>query len=341
MGSLLNTSGAIIKCFSSDPSLSWLAFLGQTLSAMAMPFLLEVPPRLAAIWFPSTEVSTATAIGVFGNQLGVAIGFVIPPLLVPGPVDVFFSNGSYPSDWSDIDRYPDQAPEAIEVVSEQIGILSITFAVMCSVSLLSIIFFFKNEPLHPPSVAESNRRIEEANETDSPAKVYFASLKALMSNRSYVLLVISYGLNGGCYYALSTLLNQIIKPSLLNLNFTSAELDAKIGSMGNRVHKLKTTFVFNYSCIFLLNISDQLVFYFVYDVTNVLIYFWISNVNIELSSKRSNAELRPKLRTVVKKGEQRHLAKAEFFDKKFVKFRFCQISKIFILVEFFRQIFYL
>lgn len=41
-----------------------------------------LPPRLAAVWFGPKEVSTACALGVFGNQLGIAIGFLLPPMIV-------------------------------------------------------------------------------------------------------------------------------------------------------------------------------------------------------------------------------------------------------------------
>lgn len=33
-------------------------------------FVLSVPPQLAAVWFGANEASTATAIGVLGNQVG-------------------------------------------------------------------------------------------------------------------------------------------------------------------------------------------------------------------------------------------------------------------------------
>ena len=39
----------------------------------------------AAIWFGSRELAMATAMGVFGNQLGVGLGFLVPPQLVPDP----------------------------------------------------------------------------------------------------------------------------------------------------------------------------------------------------------------------------------------------------------------
>lgn len=51
-------------------------------------FILGIPPRLAALWFGPEQVSTACAAGVFGNQLGIALGFVLPPWLVhEGPKD--------------------------------------------------------------------------------------------------------------------------------------------------------------------------------------------------------------------------------------------------------------
>ena len=67
--------------------------------------------------------------------------------------------------------------------------------------------------------------------TISPVTIFFRDLKDLMVDKSFLLLMISYGLNGGCYYALSPLLSQIIKPSLMKLDYTSAELDVKIGTM--------------------------------------------------------------------------------------------------------------
>jgi FLVCR family feline leukemia virus subgroup C receptor-related protein len=46
-------------------------------------FILGVPPRLAAVWFGPAQVSTACSMGVFGNQLGIALGFLLPPIIVP------------------------------------------------------------------------------------------------------------------------------------------------------------------------------------------------------------------------------------------------------------------
>ena len=45
---------------------------------------------------------------------------------------------------------------------------------------------------------------------DSESDDYAGSIKRLMSNPAYVLLLVTYGLNVGVFYAISTLLNTVI-----------------------------------------------------------------------------------------------------------------------------------
>lgn len=52
----------------------WLTFLAQTVVGSSQVFILGIPAKLAAVWFGPEQVSTACASGVFGNQLGIAIG---------------------------------------------------------------------------------------------------------------------------------------------------------------------------------------------------------------------------------------------------------------------------
>lgn len=42
---------------------------GQTVVATSQIFILGIPAQLAATWFPPDQTSTATSIGVFGNQV--------------------------------------------------------------------------------------------------------------------------------------------------------------------------------------------------------------------------------------------------------------------------------
>ena len=50
--------------------------------------MLPLPGRLAAKWFGSDELSTATSLGLFGPQLGVSVSFLLPPIVVKNHVNV-------------------------------------------------------------------------------------------------------------------------------------------------------------------------------------------------------------------------------------------------------------
>ena len=71
-GAAVMTLGAWVKVLSASPDRFYLAFVGQTLVGTAQIFILGIPARLAAVWFPARQVSTACALGVFGNQVGCA-----------------------------------------------------------------------------------------------------------------------------------------------------------------------------------------------------------------------------------------------------------------------------
>lgn len=82
IGVLGTTLGTWIKVFSVRPDLFWVTFLGQTVVFVSQIFILSLPPKVASVWFAEDEVSRACGIGVFGQQFGTALGFIIPPMLV-------------------------------------------------------------------------------------------------------------------------------------------------------------------------------------------------------------------------------------------------------------------
>lgn len=69
IGSFLNALGAWLKCAAVHPDRFALVVFAQTICAVAQVFILGLPTLLAAVWFGPNEVSTATAVGVFGNQV--------------------------------------------------------------------------------------------------------------------------------------------------------------------------------------------------------------------------------------------------------------------------------
>lgn len=71
LATFLNALGAWIKCAAVSPDRFFVLMFGQTVCAIAQIFILGIPARLAAVWFGPNEVSTATAMGVFGNQVSI------------------------------------------------------------------------------------------------------------------------------------------------------------------------------------------------------------------------------------------------------------------------------
>jgi FLVCR family feline leukemia virus subgroup C receptor-related protein len=79
----------------------------------------------------------------------------------------------------------------------------------CTLIHISFIFSaFKNQPLTPPSRAQE--MIRQGAEDPESSIDFVASIKRLMSNKGYVLLLITYGMNVGVFYAMATLLNTVI-----------------------------------------------------------------------------------------------------------------------------------
>nr|XP_045757767.1 feline leukemia virus subgroup C receptor-related protein 2 [Mirounga angustirostris] len=112
--------------------------------------------------------------------LGIAIGFLVPPVLVPN----------------------------IEDRDKLAYHISIMFHIIASVATLLfilVIIVFKEKPKHSPSRAQSL-----SYALASPDASYLSSIVRIFKNLNFVLLVITYGLNAGVFYALSTLLNRMV-----------------------------------------------------------------------------------------------------------------------------------
>ncbi|GAB1600202.1 feline leukemia virus subgroup C receptor-related protein 2-like isoform X1 [Argonauta hians] len=180
IGTLLNCTGAWLKCISASPDRFWLLMVAQTICGIAQIFVLEVPPRLAAVWFGPNEVSTATSMGVFGNQVGVAIGFLVPPVIIT-------DSGN------------------IEEIGQDLSNMFYGTAGVTTALFLLCLVGFQKEPPEPPSRAQM-LALQAGLGTDN----YMVSLFRLLKNHSYTLLMVTYGMNTGSYYAISTLLNTVV-----------------------------------------------------------------------------------------------------------------------------------
>ncbi|XP_047356936.1 feline leukemia virus subgroup C receptor-related protein 2 isoform X1 [Vespa velutina] len=249
VGAVGTALGAWIKVFSVSPDLFWLTFIGHTLVAVSQTFVLSVPARLAAVWFGPDQVSSACSIGVFGNQLGIAIGFLFPPILVPNSDD-------------------------IAVVAHGLQIMFYIVAALTSIILVLIFLFFKAQPPLPPSPAQAVQR-----ENDTPED-FIQSIKRLFTNVGYLLLLLSYGINVGIFYAISTLLNQIILEYFPGHETDAGRIGLTIvcaGMLGSvicgialdKTHKFKETTLGIYFFSFL----GMIVFTFTLDIGRIYVVY--------------------------------------------------------------------
>lgn len=257
LGTLGTALGSLIKwTLGGAPGMNsfWCMMLGQTIVALSQLYIISIPPLLAAVWFPDNQVSTATGIGVFGNQLGIALGFIVPPLVV-----------------RDAD-----SPH----VGEDLNALArLVFWVSLLISLASIAFLEDKPPKPPGSAslraqqgAKSDAKTAETSLSESsstqgqlqlqdvgPAVPTYASIRALCRDKDFVYLILSYGINVGVFYAVSTVLNQMVAarwPQLVELAGKMGLLIVVSGMAGSvicgqlldRTHSYKLIIVLIYMC---------------------------------------------------------------------------------------------
>uniref|UniRef100_A0A672PTU0 Feline leukemia virus subgroup C receptor-related protein 1-like n=1 Tax=Sinocyclocheilus grahami TaxID=75366 RepID=A0A672PTU0_SINGR len=181
LGAGLNALGAWVKCASVGPGLFWVTMTAQIICSVAQVFILGLPSRIASVWFGPREVSTACAAAVLGNQLGVAIGFLLPPVLVPNTAD------------------------NKELMGHNISIMFYGTAGISTLLFFLTVFVIKDRPALPPSKAQAVLSTGPAEDYS-----YKKSIINLFKNKPFILLLISYGIMTGSFYSVSTLLNQMI-----------------------------------------------------------------------------------------------------------------------------------
>ncbi|XP_077265379.1 choline/ethanolamine transporter flvcr2a isoform X1 [Temnothorax americanus] len=262
IGAFGTAIGSWIKVFSIAPDRFWVTFVGQTVVAISQTCILSIPARLAAVWFGDNEVSRACGIGVFGNQLGIAIGFLFPPMLVPN------------KEICDIERGLQR--------------MFYTVAAFTSFVLILILLLFKSAPPLPPSSAQAVQR--EKSESSREVKTFFESIRRLFLNRGYLLLLISYGINVGTFYAISTLLNRLVIKQFpdseedagrIGLTIVCAGMVGSIacGILLDKTHKFWWTTVGVYICslvgmiIFTFTLDKNVGIYAIYITAGILGFF--------------------------------------------------------------------
>ena len=100
---------------------------GTVMVGVAQPFFQCTPPMLSALWFPSSERATSTAVALNFNQIGIATAFLV--------------GGAMAVDVSGLSQY--------------FGLI----AVLCSVVAVGTVVQFQDEPPIPPSTSELEKKL--------------------------------------------------------------------------------------------------------------------------------------------------------------------------------------
>ncbi|KPP66684.1 feline leukemia virus subgroup C receptor-related protein 1-like [Scleropages formosus] len=252
LGSGLTCVGAWLKCASVGPHLFWVTMAAQVICSVGQVFILGLPSRIASVWFGPKEVSTACAMAVLGNQMGVAIGFLLPPLLVPN------------------------TPHDKELMGRNISVMFYGTAAVSTLLFLLTTFVIKDRPPQPPSISQ-------AVLPDGPLEDYSykQSIVNLFKNKAFVLLFISYGVITGSFYSVSTLLNQMILSHYEGQEVNAGRIGLTLvvaGMVGSIICGLWLDYTKTYKMttliVYILSFIGMLVFTFTLDLGNIYVVFF-------------------------------------------------------------------
>ncbi|XP_004387587.1 heme transporter FLVCR1 isoform X1 [Trichechus manatus latirostris] len=251
LGSGLNCLGAWVKCGSVQQHLFWVTMLGQCLCSVAQVFILGLPSRIASVWFGPKEVSTACATAVLGNQLGTAVGFLLPPLLVPN------------------------TQKNTHLLAHNISTMFYGTSAISTLLFILTIIAFKEKPQYPPSQAQAALQ-------DSPPEDYSykKSIRNLFKNVPFVLLLITYGIMTGAFYSVSTLLNQMILTHYEGEEVNAGRIGLTLvvaGMVGSIICGLWLDYTKTYKqttlIVYILSFVGMVVFTFTLDLGHLIIVF--------------------------------------------------------------------
>jgi len=181
-GCWLKWAGALM----SNPAAGFaLVLAGQALGALGQPAILNVPARVAADWFPSSERDLATVVLTMANVVGQMVASLAAPRMVTQ------SDGS-------------QLP----------AVLLYTGAIPNTVLVVLTAVLYSERPPQPPSASVAAQWAERDAIASNPGSAASATLrtlttmwgdtKRLMTNRAFVFLCASFSAATGMSWTLLT-----------------------------------------------------------------------------------------------------------------------------------------
>ena len=188
----------------------WLLHAGQIVNALAAPLLLACPSKLSVMWFADSERSLATALATISNGFGIGLAYLIFPIVFAG------QSGAEGSANDVLEAAESNMPVLLRVTA---GIAAAPFVLAC--------LYFPDHPTSFPSSTAAHRHYNPSMASLAPQAISFSSgLWRTLFTPSFVLLILSTGINTGVYSVWSTTL-----PSTLSNTSFSLQQSASLVSV--------------------------------------------------------------------------------------------------------------
>eukprot|EP01012_Entosiphon_sulcatum_P054075 TRINITY_DN7457_c0_g1_i1.p1 TRINITY_DN7457_c0_g1~~TRINITY_DN7457_c0_g1_i1.p1 ORF type:complete len:491 (+),score=80.42 TRINITY_DN7457_c0_g1_i1:30-1475(+) len=173
----LNTTGATVRFLARGPASSGFLLGSAITNGLAQTPILGAPALIAGLWFGPSERTTATAIAVLANNLGIATALLLQPILVRSPAAGATTD-----------------PAGVFLASNIFQIA------ICSTALVLVVLFCRDRPPTPPALTSS------ASSSTSPS--LGKSLQGLC-RLDFLAVLVSFSLLTGNFWAIATVFAEL------------------------------------------------------------------------------------------------------------------------------------
>ena len=181
IGSSLNAIACCLHFAGNRPDGFAYVMAGQISAAVGVGAFLQVPGKLATIWFSVDEHATATSIGYLVNVLGMAIGYVQSTQMVPS------------------------TSQNMAAVADGIFYMNLSQMIFVLVVLVFTYIAFQEKPPSP-----SSNLVTSVNEGNCKAPPFMTCLRLLAGDRDYNLYSQAFAICFGVFVFYSIVLNEMV-----------------------------------------------------------------------------------------------------------------------------------
>ncbi|XP_046573338.1 solute carrier family 49 member 4 homolog [Haliotis rubra] len=192
-----------IRCITSDPvPATWLMNTAALVVGMAGTVPMAGPALFSATWFPPNQRATATAVSTIFSYIGISVGFIIGPLLVPQPDEPSLNMTDIrPLNSSRFNSSGFKLTPAANISEVRSGIMRLMYTecAMCVLLLLLVVVYFPAKPPSPPSLTASIGRIS-----------YLQGIRGLFTHRRFWVIMTAFSIPTGVYLVFGAVLDVVL-----------------------------------------------------------------------------------------------------------------------------------